>query len=93
MKKWLIIYDIRDEKRLARIAKILLQFGFRVQKSVFELECGPVAVSRLRKKVKAVMENEDSFMIFDLCPRCWQKKRQIGIKAGIPYEDVRYRVL
>jgi len=93
MKKWLIIYDIRNEKRLARIAKIMLKFGFRVQKSVYELECGKQAVLKLRKKVKNVMREEDSVIIFDICPKCWQKKRQIGLKAGIPDEDKSYRVL
>lgn len=93
MKKWLVIYDIRDEKRLARIAKIMLKFGFRVQKSVYELECGKQSVIKMRKMVKNVMHEEDSVIIFDMCPKCWQKKRQIGLKAGIPYEDVTYIVL
>lgn len=93
MKKWLVIYDIRNEKRLAKIAKIMLKFGFRVQKSVFEMECSKFSIKRMRVMIKAVMHSEDSVIIFDLCPKCWQKKKQIGLKAGIPYEDKKFIVL
>ncbi len=33
-----ISYDITDDLRRQRLAKVLSNFGYRVQKSVFELE-------------------------------------------------------
>ncbi|HQM85027.1 MAG TPA: CRISPR-associated endonuclease Cas2, partial [bacterium] len=38
-KNRLILYDIRDPKRLLRVAKIMENYGYRVQKSVFEVIC------------------------------------------------------
>ena len=37
-KKWLIIYDIRNPRRLQKIAKLMAGYATRVQKSVFELD-------------------------------------------------------
>ena len=35
---YLIAYDIADPKRLARVAKICMRYGIRVEKSVFECD-------------------------------------------------------
>ena len=42
-KDYLAIYDIADGKRLHRVAAILEDYGFRVQKSVFELRLSDAA--------------------------------------------------
>ncbi|MEW6525967.1 MAG: CRISPR-associated endonuclease Cas2 [Spirochaetota bacterium] len=79
METWLVIYDIRDEKRLRRIAKIMEQYGVRVQKSVFEAMCSQETIARMRKEAKTILEKEDSLIIIPLCARCWQKKKQYGV--------------
>jgi len=33
----IVAYDIADERRLARVAKIVKDYGVRVQKSIFEV--------------------------------------------------------
>lgn len=37
MKNYLICYDISDEKRLAKLAKLLEKEAYRIQKSIFLL--------------------------------------------------------
>ena len=78
MKHWLVIYDIRDPKRLQKVAKKMESYGFRVQKSVFEVEATEVVIARLRQAVRRIIEDEDFVVYFDLCARCWQKKMKYG---------------
>ena len=52
-----ITYDIEDNKRLAKVAKILEGYGVRAQRSVFEVE------KKLAKKafeeIKEILEEGD----------------------------------
>ncbi len=92
--KWLIIYDIRDNRRLTKVAKIMESYGVRVQKSVFEAEGTVTSISRAKSEVKRVLKEEDSFIVIQLCPKCWQKRRQIGKKTnGIPNEDKSFMII
>ena len=51
MKKWLIIYDIRDVRRLTRIMKIVSEYATRVQRSVYELEADSSVISRIHARL------------------------------------------
>ena len=66
-----ISYDIPDDKRRLKIAKILLDYGLRVQYSVFEAELDGNALDRLRERIKAQVElAEDSVRIYPHCASC-----------------------
>jgi CRISPR-associated protein Cas2 len=79
MKHWLVIYDIRDSKRLAKISKKLSSYGTRVQKSVFEIEAPDTVINKLRFNIRKIMHSEDSVVYFDICEKDWQKRIKIGI--------------
>ena len=93
MKTWLVIYDIRNEKRLRRIAKIMERYGERVQKSVFETYCEEATIERMRKEARAVLDKDDSLIILPLCAKCWQQKRQYGVKTEGIGKYSKYEVL
>ncbi len=93
MNAWLVIYDIRNDKRLHRIARIMERYGERVQKSVFETYCDETTIARMRNEAKAVLDKEDSLIIIPLCTKCWQKKKQYGVKAQGIGEYKKYEVL
>ncbi len=78
MKRWLIIYDIRDPKRLRRVAKTVENYGIRVQKSVFETIADERTIEILRKQLTEIIEEEDFVVYFDICDTDWQKKRKYG---------------
>ncbi len=66
-----ISYDISDDDRRTRVAKVLLGYGRRVQMSVYEC----VLDERLYLKMKARVERlidqaEDSVRFYTLCRRC-----------------------
>lgn len=93
MNKYLVIYDIRNERRLAKIAKIMERYGSRVQKSVFELQCSKGVLNSLRFQINTIRAEEDSIVYFELCPKCWQKKKKIGLISELVNEDKNYIVL
>ena len=93
MMNLLIIYDIRDPKRLTRIAKIMIDYGIRVQKSVFEASLDNKSLNRLRRRVKAVMEEEDYVVFFTICERDWQKKIKYGPANFVEPEEKPFLIL
>lgn len=93
MYHWLVIYDIRESKRLTKIAKIMEQYAIRVQKSVFEMDAEDRVVSELRERVKAVMELEDFVVYFKICETDWQKRMKFGVGARLDSEYKEYYIL
>jgi len=93
MKHWLVIYDIRDSKRLQKVAKKMEGCGFRVQKSVFEVEATAVVIARLRQAINRIIEDEDFVVYFDLCDRCWQKKMKYGPGEFCDHDEKEFYVL
>jgi CRISPR-associated protein Cas2 len=74
-----ISYDIPDDKRRLKIAKILLDYGPRVQYSVFEAELDAETLARLRQRIeKTVAPAEDSVRIYPHCAACKARIEIIG---------------
>jgi len=79
MKRWLILYDISNHKRLAKVARILEGFGQRVQKSVFEAEASSRAVNEVKLKIERVIDAEKDYVLFfALCQDDWEKREKFG---------------
>jgi CRISPR-associated protein Cas2 len=94
MSHWLIIYDIREPKRLTKIAKVMVNYGVRVQKSVFEAEADHRVIERLRKDVRnIIMEEEDYVVYFDVCERDWQKRMKYGPSRFEEPDEGPFRIL
>ncbi len=88
-----VAYDIADPRRLNRVAKVMKDFGVRVQKSIFEVEVSPAAFREMRQRTEAVMElAEDGVKYFPLCDRCADTLVAIGLCA-CNEEDGPYVVL
>ena len=82
----LVTYDVsvltrEGRSRLRRIAKTCLDFGVRVQNSVFECDIEPDKWVRLKHDLLAIMEpNEDSLRFYFLGSRGWEKIEHVGAK-------------
>lgn len=89
---YLISYDIPDTPRRTKIAKILDDFGDRVQYSVFEClidrELLDKMISRLQKVAR---EAEDSIRIYALCGNCEKIIQIIG--QGEVSKEEKYYIL
>lgn len=70
-KQWhLISYDVRDPKRLRKVAKLLESYGTRVQYSVFRCRLDAVTLEKLHWELNQVMEDEDDLLVIPLCRQC-----------------------
>ncbi len=68
---WVISYDIVDDRRRLRLAKLLTDYGHRVQKSVFECRLDDRRFLALKKQIEGLIDHqEDSVRYYSLCGRC-----------------------
>ncbi len=76
---WLVLYDIKDRRRLHKVAKIAVSFGVREQKSGFEMNMPEDTVNIMIYRFKKVIdEAEDFIAILPLCERDHQKIERYG---------------
>ena len=74
---YVVSYDILDDKRRNAVAKALLDFGVRVQYSVFECIMDEGLLQELTDRLTQIMvEEEDKIRIYGLCAKC---ERQIAV--------------
>lgn len=77
---YLIAYDIHHPARLQKMAKIVQDYGLRMQKSVFEAEMTPSELASMKKRMKAVIDPaQDGIKIFRLCQSCEARRTGAGI--------------
>ncbi len=87
---YLVSYDIPDTPRRTKVAKILDDFGDRVQYSVFEcLIDGELLDKMVSRLMKAANETEDSIRVYALCGNCERAIRIIG-KGEVSKEEKVY---
>jgi CRISPR-associated protein Cas2 len=68
-KTYLVCYDIRDERRLARVAKAMLGFGDRIQYSIFECQFNAVDLVTCRAALSQIIHHkQDQVLFVDLGP-------------------------
>ncbi|MCF6246485.1 MAG: CRISPR-associated endonuclease Cas2 [Desulfobacula sp.] len=69
--KVIVAYDISDPKRLVKVAKIMKDYGLRVQKSIFEVSLTPSVFNKMKNKIDYTIEaSEDGVKYFPLCEKC-----------------------
>ena len=89
-----ITYDVNTEtaagrKRLRQIAKQCVNYGQRVQNSVFECLLDPAQCRMLQAKLLSIMDEElDSLRFYYLGSRYEQKIQNFGRNAGYQPEGV-----
>lgn len=75
----LALYDIAHPRRLYRVAKIMKDYGIRVQQSKFEIEVTEYQFSELQERIAEVISaKEDGVKYIPLCERCRHKTEVIG---------------
>ncbi len=87
--KVIVSYDISDDKRRNKISRELLNWGKRVQYSVFECELEPEKIYRMKRRLEYILEDEDSLRVYVLCADCSKKTEIYGPEPEeIPETDV-----
>ena len=62
----IIAYDIRSDKKRTKLAKNLLQFGIRTQKSVFECEINKKELNIIKKIASKFSDGEDFVTFYEI---------------------------
>lgn len=90
----LITYDVNTEteagkKRLRQVAKQCLNFGQRVQHSVFECLVDPVQFAQLRMRLETIIDPEkDSLRYYNLGNNWRNRVEHVGAKPTYDPEDL-----
>jgi CRISPR-associated protein Cas2 len=94
VKDWyLVCYDIRDDKRLRDVAKVVKGFGERLQYSLFRCHLSQRDVERLRWELSEILAREDSLVIIELCAACVKRIRVRAWQATWPEEPPSWTIV
>ncbi|AEF81180.1 CRISPR-associated endonuclease Cas2 [Leadbettera azotonutricia] len=89
---YLFAYDISDCHRRNLVAKKLEQFGFRIQRSIFQCDVSPSVAEDIKLALRRyINEKEDSLLIYPLCADCLEKACIIGNRTLPPVSS--YEIL
>lgn len=89
----IVAYDIANPRRLLKVAKIMKDYGLRVQKSIFEVEVSERQFREMKMRAEAIIHPPaDGVKYFPLCDRCADTMECIGIYAAAP-EDAKAVVI
>jgi len=87
--RYVIAYDVADDRRRAKVAKALEQVAERVQGSVFEADLNEAALTRLQTKLSKLIDGEaDSVRLYRLCGECTRAVALMGLSRPTPAPDL-----
>ena len=80
MKQFMVVcYDIADNRRRQKIAKVLEQHGMRCNESVFECLLSEAKIKKMQAQIlKLADKSEDIILYYYLCLPCVMKRESIG---------------
>jgi CRISPR-associated protein Cas2 len=82
---YVLAYDMADDRRRAKIAKLMESLGERVQGSVFEAYLTQPELDKLLRRAAKVMDaKQDSLRVYFLCEACRPKIRRAGLSRLTP---------
>ena len=73
-----ISYDISDDRKRRRVANLLLDYGKRVQYSVFECRIDAKTLDKIIALLKPFAEGNDSIRVYQICETCLKKAVLLG---------------
>lgn len=86
---YVVSYDIPDDRRRVNVAKTLLDFGVRVQYSVFECIMDDNAQQELLQRLaRIVVEDEDKIRVYALCAKCEGRIAVLGCGEVTKDKDI-----
>jgi CRISPR-associated protein Cas2 len=87
----LVSYDVSTEttegrRRLRRVAKTCLNYGQRVQKSVFECKVDPAQMEGLKIGLLDIINEEDSLRIYSIIESLEKNVMEFGKFKAVDFE-------
>ena len=82
----LVVYDLTCNKERNRVAKLLLGYGFRVQKSVFECRLSKSLRGRLEKDLTRLELQTGTVLIYRIASRTG--RREFGKPTEVVHNEM-----
>jgi len=80
--RYVICYDLPDDRRRTRLAKHLEGFGDRLQFSVFETVLERAQFEAMVTGIESIIDSEeDSVIVIPLCAACHERRLRLGVAA------------
>jgi CRISPR-associated protein Cas2 len=76
--RYVISYDLTDDKRRRKVALFLESLGYRVQYSVFECAMTDAGLRRALSSLRPQITGNDSLRAYRLCENCILGARVLG---------------
>lgn len=79
---YVVSYDVGSDRLRNKVAKVLLNYGKRVQYSVFECQISQKQFDELYAKLVQLMvdADEDSIRFYHLCGKCESEIQELGLQ-------------
>lgn len=88
-RNYLVGYDISDQKRLAKVAKIMTEFGLRIQYSFFHCFLADGQKNRMKERLTDVIkEGDDQIIILPVTERQLKEIEFVGFKINLYMEGI-----
>jgi len=89
--KYVVCFDISDDKKRRIIGDILSEFGVRVQRSVFEIEINKNSLKKILAEIEKYIDKDDSIRFYPMHNDTIKKSIFLGF-GSFPFdgEDVYY---
>jgi CRISPR-associated protein Cas2 len=74
--KYVVVYDISNDKRRKKLSDLLEKYGFRVNYSVFEIELNKTKFKKLLNEINSnnmIKKSHDSLRFYHICQNCLVK--------------------
>ena len=89
--RYIVCYDIAEDRRREHAAAILLDFGHRIQESVFVADLDEELAAKMRDRLKEAADHlVDRIHIFPTCAACTAKATAVGASAALPKDEEFY---
>ena len=88
----LVTYDVATTsktgpKRLRHVAKACLDFGQRVQNSVFECQVDPAQWAQLRHRLEAIINPKEDSLRYYYLGKHWRRRvEHVGAKPAVDFD-------
>jgi CRISPR-associated protein Cas2 len=87
---YLVAYDVREDKRLRRVFKLMRGYGDHLQYSVFRCELSDrERVELMEKLTRLIKHDEDQVLLFPLGPAGGQREVNVH-HVGLAYRPIEH---
>lgn len=77
--RYIVCYDVADDRRRQQLVNVLLDYGSRIEESVFECMLETGLADQMTDRIRKVVDTgEDKVLVYGLCESCAEKALGIG---------------